>query len=434
MWYALYNLTILLALPLLICALGVNRKYRAGVRERLGFFSPSLCRALQGQRPIWLHAVSVGEVTASIPIIRRIKEEHPQRKILVSTITATGNFTVRQKLPEVDWVIYFPYDYLPIVKRVIRIINPCIFIHTETEIWPNFLLILERHGIPSVIINGRISRGSSRRYRFFGRFFRQVFQKVSSFGMQSAIDYQRVIEIGADPDRVLLTGNLKYDQKHVVCDSEALARLRNSFNVAPEEQVFVAGSTHAGEEEMVLEVYQKLVQEHPRLVLILAPRHPERFHEVERLVKSKSMALIRKTQVRGNIPPVSPRVVLLDTIGELSQTYALGDIIFVGGSLVNVGGHNILEPLLFKKPVLFGPYMHNFAEIVQTLQEANAVIMVGSKKELWEQSRRLLKDRARAELLGANGFEVVRKHQGATEKNMAMINRFLPGKEAKHSE
>lgn len=428
MWYALYNLIILLALPLLICALGVNRKYRAGLHERLGFIPHSLRRALQGERPIWLHAVSVGEVTASIPIIRRIKEEHPHLKIVLSTITATGNFTVRQKVPEVDWVIYFPYDYLPIVNRVIRLINPCIFIHTETEIWPNFLLVLERYGIPSVIINGRISLSSSRRYRFFGRFFRQVFQKVSFFGMQSAIDHQRVIEMGADPGRVLLTGNMKYDQKRVEYDPETLAELRSAFNLGPQEQVFVAGSTHAGEEEMILEVYQKLIQEHPRLVLILAPRHPERFQEVERLVKSKNMALLRKTQIRGKSPLVSPQVILLDTIGELSQTYALGDIIFVGGSLVNVGGHNILEPLVFKKPVLFGPHMQNFAEIAQTLQEAEAVIMVRSKEELWEQSRALLKDRARAELLGTNGFEVIRKHQGATEKNMAMINRFLSEK------
>lgn len=177
---------------------------------------------------------------------------------------------------------------------------------------------------------------------------------------------------------------------------------------------------------MVLDVYQRLVQEHHDLVLILAPRHPERFQEVERLAKNKGFQVVRKTQRGEKSLSVPAQVILLDTIGELSQTYALGEIIFVGGSLVNVGGHNILEPLVFQKPVLFGPHMQNFSEIAQTLKEANAGILVRTKEELWEQLRALLKDPALAHLLGNNGFEVIRRHQGATEKNMAMINRFIP--------
>ncbi|MBW1679723.1 MAG: 3-deoxy-D-manno-octulosonic acid transferase [Deltaproteobacteria bacterium] len=425
MRYFFYNFVTFLALPVIVAAFGVHRKYRQGFWERMGFIPQQVQSQLKGTCPIWLHAVSVGEVTASIPIVKKIKEEHPGLKIVLSTITATGNYTARQKIPEVDFVIYFPYDYFFVVNRVINIINPCIFIHTETEIWPNFIWALQRRGIPSVIVNGRISWSSSRRYKLFGWFFKRVFNNISAFGMQSYIDYQRAINIGANPKRVLLTGNMKFDQKKSDFNPAEKEKLLRNFNLNPKDQIFIAGSTHSGEEEIILDVFQQLLQEHPRLILILAPRHPERFQEVEKLVKGKGFLLIRKTQIKKNKPPFHPQVILLDTIGELSLTYNIGEIIFVGGSLVNIGGHNILEPLVYKKPVLFGPYMQNFSEIAQALGESGAGILVETKEDLFTQAQRLLNNKGYAKMLGEKGFQVIQRHQGATDRNMEMINRFI---------
>lgn len=425
MWYLFYNLVSFLALPIIVGALGINRKDREGLWQRIGFVPKQVRDKLNGSRPIWLHAVSVGEVTASIPIIKKIKAEHPTLKIVLSTITATGNYTARQKVPEADFVIYFPYDYIFVVDKVIGIINPCVFIHTETEIWPNFLWALQRRGIPSVIVNGRISLESSRRYKLFGCFFKNVFNKVSAFGMQSSIDFQRVIDVGADPKKVLLTGNMKFDQKSADVSLDEKIRCLEEFNLTPNHEVFIAGSTHPGEEEVILDVFQQLSQAYPRLVLILAPRHPERFQEVEKLIKGKGFTLVRRTQFIKNKSSCFAQVILLDTIGELSMTYGIGDVIFVGGSLVNIGGHNILEPLVYKKPVVFGPYMQNFSEIAHTLRDSGAGILVKTKKDLLLQAQRLLNNKDEAQQLGEKGFQIIKQHQGATDKNMEIINRFI---------
>ena len=423
--YFLYNVVTLLAFPVIVGTVGFHKKYRAGFSQRMGFIPQSVQAQLKGSRPIWLHAVSVGEVTASMPIVRKIKEVHPRLKIVLSTITATGNYTAQQKIPEVDCVIYFPYDYFVIVNKVISMINPRIFIHTETEIWPNFLWALHYRGIPSVIVNGRISSASCRRYKLFGWLFKSVFNKISAFGMQSSVDYQRAIDIGADPQRVLLTGNMKFDQKAHDFTTHKREELLKDFSLGFEDRVFIAGSTHSGEEIIILDVFQKLITEYPRLVLILAPRHPERFQEAEKIVKEYGFTPIRKTQISKYERPFHPQVILLDTIGELSRIYTLGDIIFVGGSFVNIGGHNILEPVVHKKPVVFGPYMQNFSEIAQALEESGAGILARTKEDLLVQAKKLLNDKQHAQMLGEKGFQVIQKHQGATDRNMEMVNRFI---------
>jgi len=425
LWYFLYNLVTVLAFPVILGSVSLHKKYRPGFSQRMGFISPSIQAKFKGSRPIWLHAVSVGEVTASIPIIRRIKEVHPHLKIVLSTITATGNYTAQKRIPEVDCVIYFPYDYFLIVNRVINIINPRLFIHTETEIWPNFLWALHHRGIPSVIVNGRISASSCRRYKTFGWLFKSVFNKVSAFGMQSSVDYQRAIDIGADPQRVLLTGNMKFDQKVHDFSNKKRGDLLNDFNLGLDDRIFVAGSTHPGEEMIILDIFKELLREYHRLVLILAPRHPERFQEVEKIVKEHGLKLARKTRMKKYKHPFRPQVILLDTIGELSRIYGIGDVIFVGGSFANIGGHNILEPVAHKKPVLFGPYMQNFSEIAQALEESGAGILARTKEDLIAQAKRLLDDPLHAQILGEKGFQVIQKHQGATERNMEMINRFI---------
>jgi len=425
MGYLFYNILSIIAFPVLVVALVVRRKYREGLCQRMGFIPKSVHDQLKGIHPIWIHAVSVGEVIASIPIIKKIKEVYPQKKIVLSTITFTGNDTARKKIPEIDFLIYFPYDFFFIVKKVLTIINPCIFIHTETEIWPNFLFSLHQRKIPSVIVNGRISSKSCRRYKLFGWFFKKVFNKVSAFGMQSLVDYQRVIDIGADPQKVLVTGNMKFDQKTPDVNDRHKEELLNELNLGLEDKIFIAGSTHSAEEDMILEVFQQLIKEFSNLILILAPRHPERFSEVEKLVKKRGFVVHRKSQIKKYQHLLRAQVILMDTIGELAQFYSIGEIIFVGGSLVNIGGHNILEPLVYKKPVIFGPYTQNVSEFVNALRESGAGILVSTKDDLLFQAQKLLNNKEEAQMRGERGFQVIKVNQGATEKNFTIIKRFL---------
>jgi len=424
--FFVYNAVTMLALPPLLISLALGRKYRQGFVQRLGYISHDVHSTLKQDRPVWLHAVSVGEVIASIPIMKRIKRDYPDLRLVVSTVTATGNYTVLQKVPEADAIIYFPYDYYFIVNKVINTINPCIFIHTETEIWPNFLWALRARGIPSVIVNGRLSSRSSRGYHSFKWLFREVFDQVSAFGMQSQIDCERVIAMGVNPDKVLLTGNMKFDQNI----SDALAsnhrEMLAGLHLSNDTRIFIAGSTHSGEEEIVLNVYEKLVADAKGLVLILAPRHPERFQEVEKMIRKRGLIVARKTAIGKNQNSATPpQVILLDTIGELSRIYGIADVVFVGGSLVDIGGHNILEPVVHRKPVIFGPHMQNFPEITATLRKSGAGILVNSEEELLAYARTFLEDREKAQAIGEKGFQVIQLHQGATERNMELINRFI---------
>jgi 3-deoxy-D-manno-octulosonic-acid transferase len=284
----------------------------------MGFIPKSIKDQLKGVRPIWVHAVSVGEVMASIPIIKKIKEAYPQKKIVLSTITFTGHNTAREKISEIDFLIYFPYDFFFVVKKVLSIINPCIFIHTETEIWPNFLYCLSQRQIPSVIVNGRISSKSCRHYKLLGWFFKKVFNKVSAFGMQSLIDYKRVIDIGTDPHKVIITGNMKFDQKIPEVTNGIKEKLLNELNLGLGDRIFIAGSTHFNEEGIILDVFQQLIKKHSNLILILAPRHPERFSEVEKLTKKRGLTFTEKSEIEKFRHSSKPHVILLDTIGNFS--------------------------------------------------------------------------------------------------------------------
>jgi 3-deoxy-D-manno-octulosonic-acid transferase len=253
-----------------------------------------------------------------------------------------------------------------------------------------------------------------------------VFETIAAFGVQSQIDYDRVVDMGVDPDKVVLTGNMKYDQN--ISDAMEVVRedVRSSLLLNDRTDVFIAGSTHAGEEDIVLNVFQRLIESHPRLVLILAPRHPERFHEVEKMTKRRGLVVRRKTAIdRKNVNDGDAQVILLDTIGELSQIYGIGDVILVGGSMVNVGGHNILEPVVHRKPVLFGPWMYNFSEVTDTIRESGAGIQVRNEEELLYQAQHLLNNKEGAKRLGEQGFTVFQRHQGATDRNMELINRFI---------
>jgi len=419
--YILYNsvlvlLTIFLS-PYIIFKVLTGRKYRGGITQKVGRIRKRVQRVLRGkERPIWVHAVSVGEVMAAHPLVRELRKRYPKKPLILSTVTVTGNYTARQRVPEADAVFYFPFDFPWIVRRVIKRINPAIVIVAETELWPNFFRELDRADIPSIIVNGRISPHSYRNYLKLGWFFREVFGHVGHFCMQSEADAERIKNIGAEPGKVSITGNLKFDQKIPV--------IRKSPVTLPSGiKVITAGSTHRGEESVLLEIFKRLRERFPRLLLIIAPRHPERFDEVEGLVNAAGFDCQRRSKLRGE-----PKdVLLLDTIGELWSFYALCDIAFVGGSLVKVGGHNLLEPAAMKKPVIFSRYMFNFKEISESLISAGGGIMVKDKAELARQMENLLSDEALARSIGERAYAVVSANTGATARTLDVIGRIPLG-------
>jgi len=419
----------LLLFPYMVRRMISTGAFKKALPERFGFIAPAKLASTSPQRPVWIHAVSVGEVMATVPLIKALRARYPTVPIVVSTITVTGRQTAERTIPEADAVIYFPFDYPWVAARSLKTIRPRLFVHTETEIWPNFLFSIQRMGIPSVIINGRISEDSCRRYSWFRFFFRRVLAPIEAFGMQSRTDCLRVIRMGADPRRVLVTGNMKFDHTVKSVDPEAQIALRASMGLPADAPVFVAGSTHGGEEDIVLSVYRRLRREFKDLKLLLAPRHPERFSEVERRAGETGFRVARRTHMLADKSGLGPSreqdIVILDTIGELAGMYAIGTLIFVGGSLVRVGGHNLLEPVAFKKPVLFGPHMENAVEIAQALKRRDGGIEVGDAESLYAEARRLLLDPALCQRMGRAAFGVIEEHHGATERNLSVLEPFL---------
>jgi 3-deoxy-D-manno-octulosonic-acid transferase len=394
--------------------------------ERMGFF-----KTLSFQKPVWVHAASVGEVFCTIPLLKKIKKEFPQREILLTTMTSTGKEAARRHLPEANRILFFPVDHPLTLQRVIERIQPGLLLIAETELWPNLLRFCGKRGIPVILFNGRISEKSFRGYLLLKFLFKECLKYVSLFLMQTKEDQIRITEIGADPDKTRVTGNLKFDQSLSPFTQEAVEKLTRSIGLQGREPVLIGGSTHSGEEEILISLFKNLKRIESRLILILAPRHLDRLEEVEGALKKESVSWMRRTSFpldpdrSVKEPNPLPEVILLDTMGELMGLYSLGTLVFVGGSLVPVGGHNPLEPLFFKKCVLFGPYMFNFLEISRRLIEAEGAIQAKNREDLTAHMKRLLKnERARKET-GERGYQFLQRHQGATERMFEEIRPYL---------
>ncbi len=424
--FILYNAVLLvsslLAFPYFLAKMVFKKKYRYRLAERLGLkVSPDLA-SLGRHRPVWVHAVSVGEVMAATPLVRRIKREWPGLKIVLSTVTATGRQTAEKNLTEVDALLPFPLDFPWAVKRNLRVLNPRLFITLETEIWPNLLMALADKKIPALMVNGRISESSFRGYRLLGLIFRKVIASFSFICMQSEADAARVRALGAPPDRMTVTGNMKYDRAMEGVSRDAAEGALALLGLGGGSKIFVAGSTHRGEEEAILTAFQELRRAHPDLILVVAPRHPERFTEVADLMVARGVKMVRRSQVRGMH---GAEAILLDSIGELSQVYAAATLIFVGGSLVPSGGHNPLEAAAHGKPVLFGPHMDNFLDVATRLLEEGGGIRVNSREELVVRARSLLDDGALLISLGERAAATVRRNQGACQATYSVVKKFL---------
>ncbi len=427
MIYYLYNilLTILLLLsaPYFLLRSLISMRFRRALLQRLGFFqNPSF------KRPIWVHAASVGEVICSIPLLKKIKKELPHAEIVLTTMTSTGNETAKCQLSEANQILFVPVDHPFIIRRTVKKIQPSLLLIAETELWPNLLRSCGKRGIPIILFNGRVSEKSFRRYLLFKFFFKECLKYISLFLMQTEEDQERVVEMGVESQKTKVEGNLKFDQALPSFPQKATDGIAEVFGFRGQEKILIAGSTHSGEEEILVSLYKELKRIEPHLVLILAPRHLERIEEVEKLLKKEAISWLRKTSLPrgpGRSDQESPEVLLLDTMGELMAIYSLGTLVFVGGSLVQIGGHNPLEPLFFRKCVLFGPYMFHFLEISGRLIETGGAIQVSGKKELFSQLKRLLIDEAARKETGEKGYQFLQKHRGATERMFEEIRPFL---------
>jgi len=419
--YLLYSLCLGLAYLAAIPGFLIRRVWRGRepllLGQRLGFVP-----LRPGPPRLWVHAVSVGEAMAAIPLVRALRARWPETEVVISTVTGTGARVVRDRLPEVSALIAFPLDFPFAVQAAVSRIAPRGFIALETELWPNLLRTLARRGIPSVVVNGRISDRSYRRYRLVRRLFRRTLAEVTGFGMQSEEDARRIIGLGAPPERVVVTGNLKMEAPGV----EGADRLwRRLLHLADTEPIWIAGSTHRGEEEQLFETLERVRAEGGPLTLILAPRHPERVGEVEELLARRGLPGVRRSRLPAERSGAERPVILLDTVGELASLYAAADVVFVGGSLVPVGGHNMIEPALLGKAVVFGPHVENFREAATLLLEAGGAIQVRDRDGLAEAVHRLLRDPGERRRLGAAAREAVRARQGATARTIELLKRVL---------
>jgi 3-deoxy-D-manno-octulosonic-acid transferase len=425
--YSLYNVLLLLAslgaLPYFAIQSLRITKYRTGLRERFGHVSPDVVSALHGRRPLWLHAVSVGEVIAAVPLVNALRQRFPHLPILISTVTETGQATAREKMAAAA-CLYFPLDYPWVVHQVIARLQPRLFLMVETEIWPNFLRELVRQAIPAMLVNGRISPRSFRGYRHLRPFMRRVLPAISSFTMQTNLDAERIIAIGAAPSRVHITGNIKYDLALEALTSADEHALRADLGIG-EAPVFMAGSTHRGEEDIVIAAYRQVRAQVPALRLLLAPRHLDRLDQVEALLREHQLTVYRRSHGYLSSQSGAAPVLLLDTIGELAKLYAVGTVVFVGGSFAPIGGHNVLEPAAHRKAILFGPHMHNFHQIAEALLEAGGALQVHNPKALGEHVSMLLRQPERRQALGEAAYQVLCANQGAIARTVALIEQVL---------
>jgi len=369
----------------------------------------------------WVHAVSVGEALTAAPLVDGLRARWPALAIVMTTVTPTGASVVGQRLGDRVTHRYFPLDLPRPVARALDAVRPRFFIAMETELWPNFLRALAQRGVPAMVANGRISDRSFRRYQRVRPFMRRVLRAIAVFAMQSEEDARRIVDLGAPPARVVVTGSLKSDVPPPA--PGAAERWAKVLGLEPGEALWVAGSTHRGEESPVLDAYLRARAAHPRLVLLMAPRHPERVEEVEALVAARGLAPIRRSALAGARPDNG--VVVLDTVGELADLYGAAALAFVGGSLVNTGGHNMLEPAVRGRPVLFGPHTSNFRESAQLLLDAGGALRVADGGGLAEAVGALAADPARRAAMGEAGARAVAARRGALEATLALVQAHL---------
>ena len=394
-----------------------NPDYRRRWKERFGF--PD--KITSHDKLIWLHAVSVGEVQASRPLVNGLLDEYPDYKILITTMTPTGADSVKQYFGESVKHLYLPYDLPVSVKHFISVIDPSILIVMETELWPNLFHYCQVKNIPVIVVNARMSEKSAKGYRRFPSFTRSTLENISLVIAQGKKDAERMIALGADEDKVVVTGNLKFDIHLPHSVTEQAQALRRYLSV--NRPVWIAASTHEGEEKIILDAFDKVLQKHSQCLLVIVPRHPERSAVVRELCVKRNLEVLSKSDNKECDEDV--KIFILDTLGELPMYYAAADVAFVGGSLTETGGHNMLEPACLGLPVIMGPHIFNFQDISQLLLDEGAAWKVANMDELSARVSSLLGDANLRHSTGERGRSIVLKNRGNVEKIMELISDFF---------
>ena len=423
----LLTLGLIVLIPYFLFQAITHGKYINGLRQRLGWIKP----IHNSSKPlIWIHCVSVGETQAARPLVARLRSEFPEYVLVVSTITATGQ-TLAQEVfrTHADAIIYFPFDWAWTVRRALKAIKPDVVLIVETELWPNFLRECGYQSIPLVLVNGRISPQSFRRYQLIRFFLRKVLSHLSMAVMQSENDAKRISSLGIPAEKLFVTGNLKFDFDARSVSADTTELLRNRFGIRGESSLVLAASTHGPEEKIILKSFQTLLKEQ-KLRLMIAPRRPERFQEVANLIEASGLSWARRSNPE-DARDSQAEIILLDTIGELPAAYPLATVVFVGGSLVDKGGHNVLEPAMTGACVVTGHHTHNFHAIVELLVGAEAIVQLPpvaveeAEHPLTQTLRELLIDNQRRIDLGTRARQIVEQNQGAADRTITLIRPFF---------
>jgi 3-deoxy-D-manno-octulosonic-acid transferase len=410
-------MSLLIYIPVYFVKIKLLRGESLFLRERLGL---RLREARTQRQSLWIHAVSVGEVLSLQNLIKRIKEKHPAWTIHFSTLTNTGMRVAKEKLVDADHIFFVPLDFKHVVRKFFKTLRPSVFILAESELWPNLLREAKRKTKGVLLINGRISSRSFKRYSRFKFIAKKILKNIDLFLVQTEKDKESLERIGVNSGVVEVAKNLKSEINLPPLTEGDLLRLKTDLSIPRTKRVIVAGSTRKGEERELIEAYSQAKSMEENLLLILAPRHPKRFDEVERICHDFPFKVMRRTQVSPN---KQWDILILDTIGDLAHFYALSDISFVGGSLVPWGGQNLLEPAFYKKPIFFGPHMENFAFLAEKFVQSGAARIINENKDLVEMF--LTRDEESLEKMGSSAKETLNSLQGATEITIKAIEAMM---------
>jgi 3-deoxy-D-manno-octulosonic-acid transferase len=429
--YILYNILLFLAAivggPFYLLKIAFTGKYRKSFIQKLGGRQKKILDQLKNNQRVWVHAVSVGEVTAAAPIVNALKEKMPEIEIIFSTSTETGQEMARRIVAGASAFIYYPLDIPYVVRKTIGLVKPDVFVMVETELWPNFLAACSARNIKTIMVNGRISPRSYRKYKGTSFFWKKILTYLDSAAMISVVDAERLQNIGLDVRKIQVLGNAKYDALAAQALPSVQKEIAAAFNVHSDERFFVAGSTHQGEEEIVIAVYQKLLHLHPDLKLIIVPRHIERAKDVRDLLQKNNLSnIIAASEMRNGKVRQGEQVILVDVIGELFKVYSLATIVYCGGSLVPKGGQNILEAAAWGKVIFYGPSMEDFTAEKTLLEKAGAGVTINNEEELLQGIIGLLADPEDLAARGARGKEVVAANMGAATLYAELISKNLP--------
>ena len=430
MSFLIYNILLLVSavflIPFFALKIVLAGKYRKSIGPKFGLIPQRVFDEMKGSPRIWVHAVSVGEVTAAAPIISSLRGMYPEACIVLSTSTETGQEMAGRLITDTSALIYYPLDIPVVVRKVIERVNPDIFVPVETEIWPNFIRACAKRGTRIVMVNGRISPRSFRRYRRTRFFWKRIMNMLDMMGAISAIDASRLEALGVEPSRIHVLGNAKYDSLAAGADDALRDEMEARLDIPHEARVFVAGSTHEGEDGMVLKVYRGLLEKYPDMLMVIVPRHPERGDDIVSLARDEGFDdCVTMKEINSGTKRAGRRIVIVDVIGELFKVYSLATMVFCGGSLVPRGGQNILEPAAWGKVVLYGPSMDDFMDEKERLEIAGGGITVSNDRELLAETLKLMEDPETLRRKGAAGREIVASNGGAARRYAEMMRTHL---------